>query len=176
MGNSKPSSYPAYVLITEAALHTPIDLAMAAYMEKGTEWGGTLYGYLLRDPGRGVVPVITHAFGGVCKATPYSCDILPASWDRAEVELGHAGRGDLVNLGVWHSHPTFTVFMSKDDDEAFWGAAHADYFVSFIIDPWSNDYRFYAKTGPAAVAHINGYLISERIRQIIETSLTESVR
>src|SRR5438067_1713400 len=102
MENKLDLPYPICVFISEAALATIKHSTIEVYSRQGTEWGGLLWGECFAHPAGGVVPVVVFATSGICRATPASCDILPASWDAGERELNAQGLTELRCLGDYH--------------------------------------------------------------------------
>jgi len=153
--------------LTPEALATIQACTAAAYDQQRSEWGGLLWGRLFVHPMKGMVPVIVAATNGVCRATPTSCEILPASWQAGERELADQRLGGLQCLGDFHSHPKMGVFMSGPDRLSFWSYGHVSHWLGMVVDPWRSDYGIFAKCSADRFERIPCFVMSHRIAQVL---------
>ena len=176
MNRRDTSLLPAYALITRTAIAKIVELGADVYARQRSEWGGLLWGVLTRDPLGRIVPVVLQATEGVCQATATSCEILPGSWPVGRAELASQGLDGLVSLGDWHTHPHMRVFMSDDDVASFWACGHIPFWLSFIVDPWNEDYGLFAKHGPDSIQRMHGVVISDRVARSFDPRLGRNQR
>lgn len=169
-----PTRYADAVLVGEDALHVIWQASAAAYTALGHEWGGLLWGEVCRAPDGRIVPVVVAATSGQCRSTPVSCEILPASWEEGRATLRDAGLGHLRNIGDWHSHPGFGVFLSQHADEpSFWAmGGHVPAWMSAVLDPLRRDIGFFAKASASTYRR----LPAVRVPAARLTSLNVEVR
>ena len=147
--------YPARIVIAESALSDIWRSVCRHYRRSGVEWGGLLWGTVHRARTNEVVPVVHRATEGVCAATHTSCELLPQSWELGRTQLP-PDRG-WTNIGDYHSHPDFGVFMSPADKLSFWSWAHYPYWVGCVIDPIRRSIGFFAKTSEREYARIEAW-------------------
>ena len=113
------------------------------YRRARVECGGLLWGIVREEPRLGVVAVVLQATKGRCRATQTSCELLPESWALGRSELPDGC--DWVNVGDYHSHPDFGVFMSADDRTSFWAWGHLPHWVGCVVDPLRGEIGMFVK-------------------------------
>ncbi len=151
--------YPATVVVVHSAVEAIWRSVHEEYRRAGVEWGGLLWGRVYREPDGRVVPVVLLATKGRCRASRTSCEILPESWTIGRGELP-AG-GSWVNLGDYHSHPNFGVFMSADDCASFWAWGHLPHWVGCVIDPLREQVGFFVKRSQAEFRLLSGVWVPD---------------
>jgi hypothetical protein len=135
-----------------------------------SEWGGYLWGVILDDPDAGPVPVILYGSNGVCRATRTTCEILPETWNRDRDVLEALQLGELEQLGDWHSHPTFGVFLSDTHDRpTFWAGAFAEHWLSVVVDPWATEAPFgaFAQEAPLRLRRVPSFQVSRHALRVL---------
>jgi proteasome lid subunit RPN8/RPN11 len=147
--------YPTRIVVVESALDAMWTTVNREYRRAGVEWGGLLWGTVYRAPNGEVVPVVYRVTTGVCTATYSSCELLPESWTVGRHEL--PPDRTWVNIGDYHSHPGFGVFMSTADCTSFWSWSHLPYWVGCVIDPLQQTIGFFAKRSPTEFARIQAW-------------------
>jgi hypothetical protein len=155
--------YPSRVVVARPVLETLFDVATTVSTTARTEWGGYLWGLVLDDPRHGPVPIVLAATDGICRATKTTCEILPQTWERDRKTLEACGLGALEQLGDWHSHPTFGVFLSDHHDRpAFWAGALALHWLSAVVDPWDTwaPVGVFAQVSPLALRRVPSFQVS----------------
>jgi hypothetical protein len=151
--------YPASVIVVHSAIAAIWESVHEEYRRAGVEWGGLLWGQVYRGSDGRMVPVVMLATKGRCQATRASCEILPESWTIGRRELP-AG-SDWVNLGDYHSHPNFGVFMSADDCASFWAWGHLPHWVGMVIDPLRGQAGCYVKRSQAEFRRLPGLWVPD---------------
>lgn len=167
------NEYPTSSLITDDALQSIQIYSAEGFDRAGTEWGGLLWGKVFRNPDGGLVPVIVAATNGVCRATRTSCEILPESWPAAHAELRRVGLGGLQNIGDYHSHPGFGIFLSQHADvPSFWSYGYISWWLSLVFDQQADDYGVFAKDSSTTLRRIRCNVIPSDSLPVIGVSRT----
>jgi hypothetical protein len=107
-----------------------------------------------------LVPVVLQTTKGRCSATATSCELLPESWPRGKSELP-PGAG-WINLGDYHSHPDFGVFMSGPDCASFWAWGHVRHWVGCVIDPVRGEIGMFVKRSATDYRKVETVGLSDR--------------
>lgn len=133
-------------IIHGAAANTAEQLSLLAWRERRSECGGLLWGtpYVSSS---GIVAWIAAVTPAVGAASAVGFELAPASCVFGQGMLRLAGFPPaLEELGVWHSHPRYTSFLSAVDQEYFDIAFPAPWQVSLVIDPVTPDRGVYMRT------------------------------
>jgi proteasome lid subunit RPN8/RPN11 len=157
------------VMLSDRAQAAMEHIAIHEYNLAGCEWGGVLWGNVLQlRRTRGLVPIISLATSGICHATPTSCDITAASWDRVRLRKEGINTSGLDVVGLWHSHPKMGIFTSGADQQSLWSFAHIPAWTSLIIDPWKAQRGAFSRTGEKTLGKITICDISDDDARTLE--------
>jgi proteasome lid subunit RPN8/RPN11 len=70
---------------------------------------------------------------------------------------------DWINLGDYHSHPNFGVFMSADDCASFWAWGHLAHWVGCVIDPLREQIGFFVKRSSTSYHKVPGWWVPDEL-------------
>jgi proteasome lid subunit RPN8/RPN11 len=147
---------PEMAIVQGDAARVAETLSVFAWHEKKSECGGLLWGRLVHD-GLGDAAWIAAMTPGVGRASAVEFEIAPESYLVGQKLLKDAGfPEDLVELGLWHSHPGYGAFLSTVDEDYFRLCFPQAWMLSVVIDPLHGERAIFVKTS-SGFARIPGY-------------------
>jgi len=124
------------------------DVADLAWRTQGTEWGGIAWGRLYSTSARRRAVWIAAMTPGLGDATAVGFAMDPESYVVGMRMLRQAGfPEDVVEIGLWHSHPGYGCWLSSIDEEYFGLLCPQPWKVSVVIDPIAGDLGVFVKNG-----------------------------
>jgi proteasome lid subunit RPN8/RPN11 len=148
------------VVVQADAARLSQEVSALAWRERRSEWGGLLFGRVYEGP-HGLVAWVAAMVPGLGSGTPTSFEFSPASFPYARNVLNkHGYDDDLLELGFWHSHPSYHPFMSFIDIDYFHLSFPKPWSLSIVIDPLNHEGAAFVKKG-AGVRPVGAYSVDD---------------
>ena len=150
-------SVPVVAQVQRAAGDAGDRLSAIVWRERRSEIGGLVWGRLYGSSA-GPVVWIAAMTPGIGRGSAGEFEISPGSFVAGVRMLRAAGFPEgLEELGMWHSHPGYGVFLSAVDEEYFRLCYPQSSKVSIVIDPIRRERAIFVKS-PLGIQTIPGYI------------------
>lgn len=160
MWTARPDA-PSVALIQQTAAFTAEELGLIAWRERRAEWGGLVWGRRYLAEG-GPAVWLAAMTPGVGRASAVDFQMDPESYVVGLRMLERSGfPPDLEELGMWHTHPSYGVFLSSVDEEYFQLCWPQSWTVSVVFDPVNGDRGVFVKSASSS-RRIPTYIYSGR--------------
>ncbi len=142
-----PPFVPEIAIIQGDAARIAEAVSTLAWQQKRSECGGLLWGRLLEIE-LGDAAWVAAMTPGIGHASAVEFEIEPESYVVGQRILRDAGfPDDLIELGLWHSHPGYGAFLSTVDEDYFRLCFPQAWKLSVVIDPLRYDRAVFIKNG-----------------------------